>query len=212
MTPFRLCAVTDVSARPGLSHAAAAAGALAGGAPCIQLRAKGLPPEALLREARAIRAATRAASALLIVNDRLDVALAAEADGVHLGQDDLPAARARRLLPPGRLLGVSTHDVAQARRAVADGADYIGVGPVFATATKDTGYAPLGLACLSAIAAAVPVPVVAIGGIGPAEAADAIRAGAMAVAVISALMAAPDIAAATRALVCRLAAEGLQLP
>lgn len=208
MTPFRLCAITDVSARPGLTHSAAAAAALAGGAPCVQLRAKDLPAGALVAEARAIRAATRAAGALFLVNDRLDVALAADADGVHLGQDDLPAARARRLLPPGRLLGVSTHSLEQARRAVAEGADYIGVGPVFATPTKDTGYGPLGLEGLAAIAAAVPLPVVAIGGIGLAEAAEVIRAGAMAAALISALMAAPDIAAATRAVLDRLAAAG----
>ncbi len=209
MTPFRLCAVTDVAGRPGLTHAAAAAAALAGGAPCVQLRAKGLPGTALLGEARAIRETARASRALFIVNDRLDVALAADAGGVHLGQDDLPAARARRLLPPGKVLGVSTHTLEQARRAVDDGADYIGVGPVFPTATKDTGYAPLGLAGLSAIAAAVPVPVVAIGGITLAEAPRVIQAGAMAVALVSALMAAPDIAAATRALLDRLAAEGL---
>jgi len=210
MTPFRLCAITDIGARSGGTHTAAAAAALAGGAPCVQLRAKGLAAEAALREARSIRTAARAAGALFIVNDRLDVALAAEADGVHLGQDDLPAARARGLLPPGRILGVSTHSLAQARRAVEDGADYIGVGPVFATATKETGYAPLGLAGLSAIAAAVPVPVVAIGGIGAAEAPQVIRAGAMAAAVISILMAAPDIAAATRDLLARLAAEGIR--
>jgi thiamine-phosphate pyrophosphorylase len=206
---FRLCAITDVAGRPGLAPGAAGAAALAGGAPCVQLRAKGLGAAALLGEARALRAAARAAGAVFIVNDRLDVALAADADGVHVGQDDLPADRARRLLPPGRILGVSTHTLAQARRAVADGADYIGVGPVFATATKETGYVPLGLAGLAAIAAAVPVPVVAIGGIGPAEAPQVIRAGAMAAAVISALMAAPDIAGATRALLSRLAAEGL---
>ncbi len=209
MNHFRLCAVTDVTGRPGLTHAAAAAAALAGGAPCVQLRAKELPGAPLLAEARAIREASRAAGALFLVNDRLDVALAAAADGVHLGQEDLSARRARRLLPPGRLLGISTHSLEQARRAVDDGADYIGVGPVFATTTKETGYAPLGLAGLSAIAAAVPVPVVAIGGITPAAAPQVIRAGAMAVALISALMAAPDIAAATRGVLDRLAAEGL---
>jgi thiamine-phosphate pyrophosphorylase len=206
--PFRLCAITDVSARPGLTHAAVAAAALAGGAPCIQLRAKDVPAETLLREARAIRAATRAADALFVMNDRLDVAVAADADGVHLGQDDLPASRARRLLPAGKLLGISTHSLAQARRAVADGADYIGVGPVFCTTTKETGYVPLGLAGLAAIAAAVPVPVVAIGGIGLDDAPRVIRAGAMAVALISALMAAPDITAATRRVLTHLAAEG----
>jgi thiamine-phosphate pyrophosphorylase len=209
MTPFRLCAITDVTGRPGLTHAAAAGAALAGGAPCIQLRAKNHPAAALLAEARAIRQAARAAGALFILNDRLDVALAAAADGVHLGQDDLPAARARRLLPPGTLLGISTHTLEQARRAVGDGADYIGVGPVFPTSTKETGYAPVGLAGLSAIAAAVAVPVVAIGGITPADAPRVIRAGAMAVALISALMAAQDITGATRAVLDRLAAEGL---
>ena len=210
MKPFRLCAITDVTSRPGLTHAAAAAAALAGGAPCVQLRAKHLSARAALDEARAIRTAARAAGALFIVNDRVDVAVAADADGAHVGQDDLPAARARRLLSAGRILGVSTHTLEQARRAVDDGADYIGVGPVFATATKDTGYVPLGLAGLAAIVAAVPVPVVAIGGIGPAEAPQVIRAGAMAAALISVLMAAPDIAGATRALCERLAEEGIR--
>ena len=204
---LHLCVITD----PGLAgrdrdHVAIAAAAAAGGADMIQLRDKSGDLRALLPQARAIQALCRAHGAIFIVNDRLDLALAAGADGVHVGQDDLPAESARHLLGPGRLLGVSTHDRAQAKAAEAAGADYIGFGPMFPTGTKETGYTPRGLEGLREIRAAVRLPVLAIGGITLETAADVIAAGATAPAVISAIVAAPDIAAAAAAFRARVAA------
>jgi len=193
---LHLCTITDATLYPGRDHVAVAAAALAGGADMIQLRDKTGDVRALLPQARAIRALCRASGALFIVNDRLDLALAAGADGVHVGQEDLPAEAARRLLPPGGILGVSTHSREQAEAARAAGADYIGFGPMFPTGTKETGYAPRGLTALREVRAAVPLPILAIGGINLENAAEVIAAGATAPAVISAIVAAPDVAAA----------------
>ncbi len=193
---LELCVITDPHLARGQEHVAIARAALAGGADMIQLRDKAGDLRALLHQARAIRDLCRAAGALFIVNDRLDLALAARADGVHLGQEDLPAEAARRLLPPGGILGVSTHTREQAEAARAAGADYIGFGPMFPTGTKETGYTPRGLEALREIRAAVPLPILAIGGITLENVAAVIAAGATAPAVISAVVAAPDIAAA----------------
>lgn len=200
-----LCVITDPALAPGKDHVAIAAAALEGGADMIQLRDKGGDLRELVRQARAIQALCRARGAIFIVNDRVDLALASGADGAHVGQEDLPAEVARRLLGEGRLLGVSTHDVAQARAAVATGADYIGFGPMFATGTKETGYAPRGLPALAEIRRTVGgLPILAIGGIQLASVGDVIRAGATAPAVISAIVAAPDIAAAASAFRARV--------
>ena len=129
------------------------------------------------------------------MNDRVDLALALEADGVHVGQDDLPAPEARRLLLPGMILGVSTHDEAQARRARDDGADYVAVGSIFPTGSK-AGFRLVGPDLVRRVRAEIAAPLVAIGGITPDNVAEVIRAGADAVAVISAVCAAPDPAAA----------------
>jgi thiamine-phosphate pyrophosphorylase len=143
--------------------------------------------------------------ALLIVNDRADLALAVGADGLHVGQDDLPARQARALLRPNMILGVSTHDPEQARRAVADGADYVAVGSIFPTTTKP-GFQLVGPELIRRVRPEVPVPLVGIGGITAENAAAVLGAGADAVAVISALCAAPDPEAATRAFLARIAA------
>lgn len=177
---------------------------LDGGARCLQLRLKDASARELLAVACALREPTRAAGALLIVNDRADVARAAGADGVHVGQDDVPVSVARAILGPGRLVGVSTHDVDQARAAVRDGADYLGVGPIFDTASKAGALPARGLDLLHAVRAAVDRPLVAIGGI-TAETAAAVRgAGADSVAMIGALVGAPDVAAAVRNVLNRL--------
>jgi len=190
----------------GRDPVALAAALLAGGACLLQLRWKAASPRELLAAALAVRPLARAAGALFLVNDRPDIARAAEADGVHLGQDDLPVAAARRVLGAERLLGVSTHDLEQARAAEAAGADYIGVGPVYATTTKSEALAPRGLALVTAVRAAVRCPLVAIGGITP-ETAPAVRAaGADAVAMVGALVRAPDPAAAVREVLARLSA------
>lgn len=199
LASVHLCVITDPGLAPGWDHVAIAQAALAGGADMIQLRDKTGSVRDLLPQARAIRALCRARGALFIVNDRVDLALAADADGVHVGQEDLPACGARRLLGRRRLLGASTHDLAQAEAAREAGADYIGFGPMFATGTKDTGYAPRGLDLLREIRRAVPLPILAIGGITLENAASVIEAGATAPAVISAIVAAPDIAAAAAA-------------
>jgi thiamine-phosphate pyrophosphorylase len=161
-------------------------------------------PRELLAAAQMARRVTRAAGALLIVNDRLDVALAADADGVHLGQDDLPLAAAIHALGAARarmLVGISTHDLAQVAAAVAGGADYLGFGPVFPTATKANPDPVVGLDGLrAACARAGQVPVVAIGGVGVAAAAAIHAAGAAAACAISAVNGAADRAAAAQAL------------
>ena len=188
----------------GRPPAALAAALLAGGARLLQLRLKAAPARALLAAAAEIRPLAAAAGALFLVNDRPDIARAVEADGVHLGQDDLPVAAARQVLGPGRLVGVSTHDVGEARAAAAAGADYVAVGPVYATTTKPNALAPRGLDLIRAVRAAVGCPLVAIGGI-DADTASAVRAaGADAIAVIGAVVRAPDPAAAVRSLLARL--------
>lgn len=208
----RLCVITDPALAAGRDHVQIAQAALAGGADIIQLRDKSGSLRDLLPQARAMQALCRAAGALFIVNDRVDLALAAEADGAHVGQEDLPAEAARRLLGPSRILGVSTHDAAQARRALADGADYIGFGPMFATGTKATGYSPRGAEGLRAIRALVGgLPILAIGGISLVNVAEVMRAGATAPAIISGVVAAPDIreaAAAFRARILEASAGG----
>ena len=177
---------------------------LAGGCRLVQLREKILPPAQLYPLAEALRRRCREAGALFIVNDRADLALALDADGLHVGQDDLPAAAARRLLRPGMLLGVSTHDAGQAGRALADGADYIAVGSMFPTETKP-GFQLVGPELIRRIRPEVPVPIVGIGGITEENAESVIAAGAEAVAVISAVCAAADPEAATRRFSERLA-------
>jgi thiamine-phosphate pyrophosphorylase len=200
----RLYAIVD-PLDTGQDPVALAAALLDGGARCLQLRWKPAAPHDVLDAARAIRALAHAAGALFLVNDRPDLAVLAGADGVHLGQDDLPLAAARRVLGPARIVGLSTHDPEQARRAAAAGAHYVAVGPVFATTSKVGALAPRGLDLVRAARAAVPCPLVAIGGIDATTAADVIAAGADAVAMIGALVRAPDPAAAVRGVLARLA-------
>jgi len=171
---------------------------LEGGARVIQLRAKELAAKDFLELATTARAVTRPAGCLLIVNDRVDIALACEADGVHLGQEDLPLSVARRLMGKQRLIGISTHDLGQAQEAERGGADYIGFGPVFGTFTTNTGYTSRGIESLREICQAVSIPVVAIGGISEANLAEVWEAGAHAAAMISDLMRADDVAKKVR--------------
>lgn len=172
--------------------------ALRAGAPAVQLREKTLPPRDLLPVARSIRADTHEAGALFFVNDRLDLALAVGADGVHLGAHDLPVARARRIAPPGFLIGFSADDPAVARAAVRAGADYVGCGTVYPTRTKATAGAAIGTKRLNDVARAVPAPVVAIGGITTRRAPRVFAAGAAGCAVVSSVMASPDPGRAVR--------------
>lgn len=161
---------------------------LHGGARFIQLRAKAETDTEFLGLAEKVAAAGRDAQALVVINDRADMAVMSGASGVHVGQDDLPPEDARRIVGPGLVVGVSTHDSTQIDRALTLPINYVAVGPVFATGTKETGYEPRGLA-LVRLAAGRGTPVVAIGGITLSTAAQVIAAGATAVAVISDLMA-----------------------
>jgi thiamine-phosphate pyrophosphorylase len=198
---WRVYVVTDARLSLGRSHADVVRAAVAGGADAVQLRDKALPGLALYRAAVELRRICREAGVAFIVNDRVDIALAADADGVHVGQDDLPAAEARRLIGPDRILGVSASTLAESQAACAAGADYLGVGPVFeARGTKPDALPPVGLPGLAAICAAVDVPVIAIGGINVSNAPGIAAAGAPGVAVISAVVSAGDIPATVRAL------------
>jgi len=170
-------------------------GACDGGADAVQLRRKRGDDLETLLLAQRCREITSRAGVLFVVDDRLDIAMAVDADGVHLGQDDLPVAVVRRLWP-GRIVGRSTHSLEQARAARAEGADYIGVGPVFATPTKP-GRPPVGTELVAAVAAArLGVPWVAIGGIDLSTADSVLGAGAPALAVVRAVTGAADPAAA----------------
>jgi len=190
--PSRLYAIADPGPAGG-DVVELAARILVGGARILQLRWKDATTAELLAAARECRALARRHGALFFVNDRADVALACEADGVHLGQTDLPLQAARRLVGAKRWIGVSTHDPSEARAAEAAGADYVGFGAIFETRTKAGATAPQGLARLREVRAAVALPIVAIGGIDAARALDVIAAGADAVAMISALSAPRDV-------------------
>lgn len=196
---LRVYVITDRSFR-GRSHEEVAHAALAGGATFLQLRDKHATARQLVAWARRLRELACAVGVPLVVNDRVDVALAAEADGAHVGEEDLPVADARRLLGPQRVVGASAGTVEEAVRAERDGADYLGVGPVFPTATKPDAGEAIGLEGLRRIVRAVRIPVVAIGGITADNAADVIHAGAAGVAVISAVAGAEDMVEATRRL------------
>jgi thiamine-phosphate pyrophosphorylase len=166
---------------------------LSGGARTLQLRAKTLSPRDFLDLARKTRTLTQPHGCRLIINDRVDIALACGADGVHLGQEDMPLHAARKLMGD-KIIGISTHDVAQAKEAEHGGADYIGFGPMFGTTTKNTGYAARGLDMLRHVRAAVRIPIVAIGGITENNVAQVWQAGADSAAIISDLLGADDIA------------------
>jgi thiamine-phosphate pyrophosphorylase len=191
-----LYVILDRTVAGGRSLEALLDAVIAGGVRMVQLREKSWPSGQLLPLAERLRARCRAAGVTFVMNDRVDLAVAVGADGVHLGQDDLPPRLARPLLRPGMILGVSTHSVEQARRAQADGADYVAVGAMFPTRTKPD-FELVGPALVRAVRPEVRVPLVGIGGITPENAGEVIRAGADGVAVISAVCAAPDPAAAS---------------
>jgi thiamine-phosphate pyrophosphorylase len=190
-TFFPLYAVLDVDVAAGrrLEPVALARAFLAGGARWIQVRAKQMPGGSMLALCEAVVSEARAAGAIVIVNDRADVARLSGAAGVHVGQDDLSVQGARHVLGEEAIVGVSTHDMRQVETALRTSADYIAVGPVFETRTKDTGYAAVGLELVrEAAARTTGRPVVAIGGITLENAPAVIEAGATAVAVISDLL------------------------
>jgi thiamine-phosphate pyrophosphorylase len=198
---LRVLLVADADAAGERPLAGLVEAALAGGVRAVQLRAKGWGAGRLLNVARELRAITAGHGALLFVNDRVDVALLAGADGAHLGDDDLPLPLARRISPPGFLLGRSAVTPEELRRARDEGADYAGAGPVFGTGSKADAGPAIGVDAIHAASALGLLPVVAIGGITAANAGEVLRSGAAGVAVISAILHAADPEEAARELV-----------
>jgi thiamine-phosphate pyrophosphorylase len=206
MIVFSLYLVTDRSLSLGRNTVDIVRAAIRGGVTCVQLREKQCATREFIEEARAIRCLLDALETRipLIVNDRIDVALAIGADGVHLGQTDMHISDARRLAGSSLLIGISAESVFDAVRAESEGADYIGISPIFATPTKKDAAPPLGLAGVRAIREAVSLPLVGIGGVKADNAAAIIRAGADGVAVVSAIVSAPCPTSAATALKQRI--------
>jgi thiamine-phosphate pyrophosphorylase len=191
MIDYSLYLVTDRTLSQGRTTCEIVKAAIAGGVTCVQLREKDCPTREFIAEARLLKDMLCGTSIPLIINDRLDVALAVSAEGLHLGQQDMAIADARRIAGAGLIIGISAESLDDARRAEAEGADYIGISPVFATATKKDAAKPLGLEGVRRIRRAVSLPLVGIGGITVGNAAAVMAAGADGVAVVSAIVAAP---------------------
>ncbi|MDQ3061228.1 MAG: thiamine phosphate synthase [Pseudomonadota bacterium] len=193
---LRLYLVTDQSLMRGRLLADVVAAAVQGGVSCVQLRAKNLDTREFLAQALSLKALLAPHGVPLVINDRIDIALACGAQGVHLGQNDLPVAQARRLLPPDVFIGWSVETMDDVRESATLPVDYLGVSPVFATLTKTDTKIPWRLEGLSRVRAATSLPLVAIGGIHSGNARDVLCAGADGLAVVSALCAADDPCAA----------------
>ena len=197
---FDLYVVTDSQLSRGRSDAEVARLAFEGGADVVQLRMKNADGREMLEQARLIRGYADEMCKLFIVNDRVDIAMASGADGVHLGQTDMPVEDARRIMGDDAIIGVSVDNAEQAVAAAEGGADYVGVGAIFKTATKPDATQGLGLGAIYQVREAVDIPVVAIGGINRGNIQDVIRAGADAAAVVSAVVAQDDVSAAAHEL------------
>jgi thiamine-phosphate pyrophosphorylase len=200
----RFHVLTDTSLQTRLSHVDLAERAIAGGADTIQLREKGGSTREMICIAEQMLAVCKKAGVTFIVNDRLDVAIACHADGVHLGQDDFPIPLARKLLGEQAIIGGSAATLDEARKCLMEGADYVGFGPVYPTASKEDAGPVSGLDVLRQIVEAIPLPIIAIGGIAVANTPLVRRAGAHGIAVISAVCCQKDPVEAARALHCLL--------
>lgn len=197
---FKLYLITDRKhTKAPLSEAVRAA--LQGGVKAIQLREKDLPIRELLEVAKELRSATREFGAKLLINDRVDVAVAVEADGIHLGHQSMPVSAVRKIVGSNMMIGVSTHNIYEARDAEAGGADFVTFGPIFVTPSKMQYGNPVGLEALPDVKKHVCIPVFGLGGIKTGNMHDVMAAGADGVAMISAIFAADDIKAATENLI-----------
>jgi len=197
---FELCVITDRALSNGLTESEVAKLAYSGGADMVQLRMKGSDGREMLEQARKIKVLSDRSAKFFIVNDRVDIAMLSDADGVHLGQSDISIEEARELLGEDKLIGVSVHNVKEAIAAEFSGADYISVGAIFNTSTKLDAHQGQGLDVVFTVREAVDLPVMAIGGINRGNIQDVIRAGADGVAVASAAVAQKDIASAVHEL------------
>lgn len=209
---FQLYVITAVGCHPGKSLVDVMEQTLIGGAGMLQLRNKTGSREEVLREARELRKLTSKYNVPFIVNDYPDIALEVDADGVHLGQDDEAIREARAMLGPGKIIGVSTHSLEQALAAERDGADYIGVGPVYPTDTKP-GRAAVTTSYVAEAARRIRIPFVAIGGITLDNVGEVLTAGARKICAVSAIVGSPDPAATCRSFLSAIhEAEGGSMP
>jgi thiamine-phosphate pyrophosphorylase len=204
---LRLYLVTDQVSLRGRNLMEVVRAAVQGGVSCVQLREKSLNTRDFVAQALAVKALLDPLGVPLVINDRIDVALACQAQGVHLGQSDMPVAIARQMLPPEVFIGLSVENLGNVARAAGQAVDYLGVSPVFATPTKTDTAAPWGLAGLQQVRALTTLPLVAIGGIHLTNAAEVLRAGADGLAVVSAICSAGDPAMAARLFRQMMAAE-----
>lgn len=196
----KLHILTDTVLQSRFSHMEITRLGIAGGADTIQYRQKSGSTREMIEIARNMKQLCSEAGVTFIVNDRLDVAIAAEADGVHLGQDDFPIPMARELLGEGRIIGGSAATLGEARKCLSEGADYVGFGPVYPTSSKDDAGPVSGIYILKQVVKIIPLPIIAIGGVDAENIPDVIRAGAQGIAVISAVCCQDDPEEATRAL------------
>jgi thiamine-phosphate pyrophosphorylase len=203
LAQVRLCVITDQGLSRGRRFEEVVQAAIRGGAQMIQFRDKELSDGQFYREALKLKALTREAGVLFIINDRADVALSAGADGIHLGDQDLPLKEARRLLGPELIVGASAQTPSEVHHAQEAGADYLGVGAIFPTGTKKDAV-HVGTERLVQLRPVAKIPILAIGGITEDNAEQAIQAGADGLAVISAVVSAEDIALATARLLNRV--------
>ena len=196
----KLHILTDTVLQSRFSHMEITRFAIAGGADTIQYRQKSGATREMIEIARNMKRLCSEAGVTFIVNDRLDVAIAAEADGVHLGQDDFPIPMARELLGKARIIGGSAATLDEARKCLSEGADYVGFGPVYPTSSKDDAGPVSGIDILKQVVEIIPLPIIAIGGVGAENIPDVMRAGARGIAVISAVCCQDDPEEATRTL------------
>ncbi|SEO97538.1 thiamine phosphate synthase [Paenibacillus sp. OV219] len=207
MNDFRLYAITGEQFHPNRDLVEVMEEAIIGGADIIQLRDKTSGREELLRKAHSLRELTRKYGVTFIVNDHIDIALEVDADGIHLGQNDLTLEEARKLVGD-KIIGISTHAIEEARLAQEQGADYIGVGPVFRTATKADVVDPVSVSYVREVAAEIGIPFVAIGGIKLNNVDEVIAAGATRICAVSEIVGSSDVSGTCRAFLAKLTNKG----
>ena len=209
LIPAGIYALTSEQHSLGRSNIDIAKEILASGVQVLQYREKAKKHRKMYEECLELRALTKHYGALLIINDYLDLALAVGADGVHIGQDDLPLSKVREIVGPNLIIGVSTHSPAQAKEAAVNGADYIGVGPLFATKTKIDVCDPVGLDYLSYVVRNIDIPFVAIGGIKETNLPEVLKAGARTVALVTEIVGSKDIQGKLKSLQLIMAKESV---
>lgn len=208
MRDFSLYVITGEQFHPGRHYLEVMEEAILGGADMVQLREKKKSKRELLNMARELKALCARYDVPLIINDHVDLVLAVDADGVHLGQDDLPLEEARKILGPNKIIGISTHKLEEAKRAQEGGADYIGVGPIFPTNTKEDVVPPVGLEYIRQVVEEISIPFVAIGGIKLHNVDQVLAAGAKRICVVSGIVGAENVRETARAFAEKVAQYG----